>query len=269
MKPIRKVVILAAGLGTRFLPITKAIPKAMLPIGNKPVIQYLVEEVIASGLQEIIIVTGQKEQSIKEHFKREKRAKFLYVREKEALGDGQALLLAQTLIGEEPFAVLFGDDLVDHEKPALAQLLEVYQKTGLPLLLVEQVPKEKISQYGVLKVGKIKDHTMEVRALVEKPASEEAPSDFGIIGKYICTPDVLEALNTAASHPFQGELRLIDGLSLLLKQGRRMLALEVMGKRYDTGTPWGLLEANLAFALKDLELRQKLEKFMGGTGKSD
>lgn len=285
MKPVQKVVILAAGLGTRFFPMTKVVPKAMLPILNKPVIQYLVEEAIASGIREIIIVTGSGKRTIEEHFdpnyelerdlvargkqdllselqKIERVAKFVYVPQIDALGDGHALLCAKELLEGEPFAVLFGDDIIDGPKPALAQLLEVYEKTGTSVLCTQRVPKENISNYGVIGIAAQEGSRLQVASLIEKPTPKEAPSDYGIIGKYICTPDVLEALDRSLSSKPDGEIRLIDGFRTLLSEGKQIFALEVEGQRYDTGTAWGLLEANLAFAKKDQELSLKLKAFL-------
>ena len=285
MKPVQKVVILAAGLGTRFFPMTKVVPKAMLPILNKPVIQYLVEEAIASGIREIIIVTGSGKRTIEEHFdpnyelerdlvargkqdllselqKIERVAKFVYVPQIDALGDGHALLCAKELLEGEPFAVLFGDDIIDGHKPALAQLLEVYEKTGTSVLCTQRVPKENISNYGVIGIAAQEGSRLQVASLIEKPTHKEAPSDYGIIGKYICTPDVLEALDRSLSSKPDGEIRLIDGFRTLLSEGKQIFALEVEGQRYDTGTAWGLLEANLAFAKKDQELSLKLKAFL-------
>lgn len=282
-KPIRKAVILAAGLGTRFLPMTKVIPKAMLPILNKPVIQYLAEEAVASGIEEIIIVTGIGKRTIEEHFdpsyelehdlmkrgkkdlldeiqKIEKAARFVYVRQNEPRGDGHALLCAKDLLGEEPFAVLFGDDIIDGETPALAQLLELYEKTKSPVLCCEKVPMNRISQYGVIEPETIEGREIKVKSLVEKPSAQDAPSNLGIIGKYICTPAVLEALSRSSAGLADGEIRLIDGLRTLLAEGKPIAALEIEGARYDTGTPWGLLEANIAFAKKDPEFKDKLEQ---------
>lgn len=285
MKPIKKVVILAAGLGTRFLPMTKAIPKAMLPIVDKPVIQYLVEEALDSGIQEIIIVTGMGKRAIEEHFDHsyelehelrsrgkldlletmeriEKKARFAYVRQENAHGDGHAILCAKDVLGEEPFAVLFGDDIVDGARPALRQLLDVYEKTGNPVLCVEKVSPENISNYGVIQVKNQDKRHIEVSGLVEKPKAEEAPSEYGIIGKYICTPEVLKNLaESESSHP-DGEIRLIDGLRTHLEKGAQIEAWEVEGTRYDTGTPLGLLQANIAFAQKDPEMKEQLSEML-------
>lgn len=289
MKPIKKVVILAAGLGTRFLPMTKAIPKAMLPILDKPVIQYLVEEALDSGIREIIIVTGMGRRAIEEHFdhsyelehelkKRgkeelleeleriEKKARFVYVRQENAHGDGHAILCAKDILGEEPFAVLFGDDIVDGSRPALKQLLEVYEKTGSPVLCVEKVSDDKLSNYGVIQIEKEGNSPMTVTGLVEKPAPEAAPSSYGIIGKYVCTPEILTHLEESeSSHP-DGEIRLIDGLRTHLEAKGQIHAITVEGTRYDTGTPLGLLEANIAFALKDQENKEALTRLICNKG---
>lgn len=267
IQPLKKAVILAAGLGTRFLPITKVIPKAMLPILNKPVIQHLVEEAVASGITEIIIVTGLGKRTIEEYFDPSYELEhdgvhFSFVHQNEARGDGHALLCARDLLEGEPFAVLFGDDIIDSERPALAQLLDLYKETGAPVLCTEKIPPERISNYGVITPKPMQGgsrKSMVVVDLVEKPSPEKAPSNFGVIGKYICTPMVLEALSRSQSSQADGETRLIDGLRTLLAEGQTLVALEVEGTRYDTGTPWGLLEANLAFAKKDAELREKLE----------
>lgn len=285
MKPIKKVVILAAGLGTRFLPMTKAVPKPMLPILDKPVIQYLVEEALDSGIQEIIIVTGMGKRVIEEHFDHsyelehdlrsrgkldlledmeriEKKARFVYVRQESARGDGHALLCAKEVLGEEPFAVLFGDDLVDGPKPALKQLLEVYEKTGAPVLCVEKVSEENISNYGVIGIEKQEGRQIQINQLIEKPSASEAPSSYGIIGKYICTPDILKSLEISdSSHP-DGEIRLIDGLRTHLENQGALYAWEVEGTRYDTGNQWGLLEANVAYALKNPEMKAKLTEMI-------
>lgn len=284
MKPVKKVVILAAGLGTRFLPMTKAIPKAMLPILDKPVIQYLVEEALDSGINEIIIVTGYGKRAIEEHFDHsyelehelrtrdkldlleameriEKKARFVYVRQEDARGDGHALLCAADVIGDEPFAVLFGDDIIDTETPALRQLLALYEKTGNPVLCTEEVTADRISSYGVIGIKNKDGRSIEVSSLVEKPRAEDAPSLFGIVGKYVCTPEVLIALAQSSAASPDGEIRLIDGLRTHLAAGNAVHAWEIEGRRYDTGTPWGLLEANMAFAQKNADLKARMQEF--------
>ncbi len=285
MKSIKKVVILAAGLGTRFLPMTKAIPKAMLPILDKPVIQYLVEEAYASGIREVVIVTGMGKRAIEEHFDHsyelehelrsrgkldlledmqqlEKNMRFIYVRQEDPRGDGHALLCAKDVLGQDPFAVLFGDDLIDGPTPALSQLLKVYEETGAPVLCVEKVAPEKISNYGVIGFSKQDGRLLTVNQLVEKPEPEQAPSSYGIIGKYICTPEILRALEeSSASHP-DGEIRLIDGLRTHLESTGLLYAWEVEGTRYDTGTPWGLMETNVAFAMKDTNMQTQLKQWV-------
>ncbi len=271
---VRKAVILTAGLGTRFLPMTKAVPKAMLPILNKPVIQYLVEEAIGAGIEEIIFVNGRGSEAIENHFNHsfelehdlkergktdllekiqaiEKQAKFVYVRQDEARGDGHAILCAKHLIEDEPFAVLFGDDIIDGPKSAMQQLMDLYNKTGSPVICAERVPKDKISHYGVVGIGEEDGRQVSVASLVEKPSPEEAPSDLGIVGKYICTAEVLNYLEQAEAGHKDGEIRLIDGFKAMLADGKNISALEVEGTRYDTGNPKGWLEANIAFARKD------------------
>ncbi|MEK7145922.1 MAG: UTP--glucose-1-phosphate uridylyltransferase GalU [Patescibacteria group bacterium] len=278
---IRKAVIPVGGLGTRFLPVTKSMPKEMLPILDKPVIQYIVEEAVASGIEQIVMVTGRGKRAIEDHFDHsfelehnlreqeksellervqalENLAEFIYVRQPRPLGDGHAILCAKNVIGNEPFAVLFGDDLIDGPKPALKQLMEVYEKENAPVICVEKVNGPEISNYGVIDPKNGDGPLIEVKGLVEKPSQDKAPSNWGIIGKYVCTPDIFEHLENAASGTKDGEIRLIDAFRRHLERQGKLFALEVEGKRYDTGHKWGLLEANLAFALKDPELKEKL-----------
>lgn len=282
-RPIRKAVILAGGLGSRFLPMTKAIPKAMLPIVDKPVIQYLVEEAISCGIEDIIIVTGRGKRAIEEHFDHshelahelssrgkteilrkveaiEALASFAYVREKEARGDGHAILCAKDLIGNEPFAVLFGDDIIDHDVPALQQLMNIYEEVNAPVICAERVPMSRIHKYGVIDPEQTANGHTKVLAMVEKPAAEDAPSDLGVIGKYICTPEVLQNLQAANSSQSDGELRLIDGFIRMLAEGKELYAHQVEGTRFDTGNRAGLLQANVAYALKNPELREKIQE---------
>ncbi|MBI5413263.1 UTP--glucose-1-phosphate uridylyltransferase GalU [Candidatus Peregrinibacteria bacterium] len=287
MKKIRKAVFPAAGFGTRFLPVTKAQPKEMLPIVDKPVIQYLVEEAVAAGIEEIIIVTGRGKRSIEDHFdysyeleqtlvergKRElikevrkiaEMAKFVYVRQPQPLGDGHAILCAKEVIGNEPFVVLFGDDLVDSKVPAIGQLIKVYEKTNVPVIALEKIDKKKSKKYGMIESEKSEGRLHLIKNLVEKPDPKHAPSDLAIIGKYVLTPDVLESLEHAGKGK-DGEIRLIEAFRLLLGKVP-FYGYEIEGKRYDTGDKLGFLEATIDYALKRDDvgpgLRQYLKKII-------
>ncbi len=283
MQKIRKAVFPAAGFGTRFLPVTKSQPKEMLPIVDKPVIQYLVEEAVASGIEEIIIVTGRGKRSIEDHFDysfelehtlvekgkngllREVQeipnlAKFVYVRQPMPLGDGHAVLCAKELVGDEPFAIMFGDDIVDYEIPALKQLIDVYEKTGGCVLALEKIDINNSGSYGMIKSKKADGRIHEIEYMVEKPDPKTAPSDLGIIGKYIVTPEIIEALETAKPS-VGGEIRLIDGFENLIKR-QKIYGYEIMGKRYDTGNKLGLIEATIDFALKRKDLGPELKSYL-------
>lgn len=280
---IRKAVFPAAGFGTRFLPATKAQPKEMLPIVDKPVIQYLVEEAVAAGITDIVIITGRGKRAIEDHFDysseleynlvekgkhdllKEVRsiahlANIVYVRQFQPRGDGHAILCAKSVIGNEPFAVLFGDDIVDSTTPAIKQLMNVYDEYEGPVIAVEKVAKEHIHQYGVIKPSAQKGRYYTVEDLVEKPSAKEAPSNLGIIGKYIMTPDIFDALEHAKKGK-DGEIRLIDGLRLL-KQKRPIHAWHIEGTRYDTGDKFGLIKATIAFAMKRPELKKQLTEYL-------
>jgi UTP--glucose-1-phosphate uridylyltransferase len=283
MKKIRKAVFPAAGFGTRFLPVTKSLPKEMLPIVDKPVIQYLVEEAVASGIEEIVIVTGRGKRAIEDHFdysfeleytlvekgkhsllkeirNLEKLAKFVYVRQPMPLGDGHAILCAKEVIGNEPFAILFGDDIVDNKKPALKQLIDVHEKTGTSVLALKQVPKNQVQHYGIVKPASSRGKLHKIEALVEKPAPKKAVSNLGIIGKYVVTPEIFAALEKARpSHG--GEIRLIDGFMQLTKK-QHLYGLELEGKRYDAGNKLGLITATIDFALKRKDLGPPLAKYL-------
>ncbi|MFH1012750.1 MAG: UTP--glucose-1-phosphate uridylyltransferase [Candidatus Peregrinibacteria bacterium] len=263
---IRKAVLPVGGVGTRFLPVTKVVPKELLAIGDKPVIQYLVEEAVASGVEEIIFVISKDKELIRAHFSphpeleafltvREKYdllnkvrpihqlARFHYVYQNEPKGDGDALLCAEELVGHEPFLVLFGDDIVKSDIPAAKQLIDHF--TGKGVIGVQRVPKERVSDYGIVSPGARQGRLFDVEGLVEKPAPENAPSDLGIIGKYVCPPEIFEAIRTAVpSHG--GELRLIDGL-MKLRESQGLLAYVIEGERFDTGQLAGWIAANNAF----------------------
>jgi UTP--glucose-1-phosphate uridylyltransferase len=275
---VRKAVFPAAGLGTRFLPATKAQPKEMLPLVDKPIIQYGVEEAVASGVSNIILVTGRGKNAIEDHFDvsveletfleaRGKRDQldevrkisnlinFAYVRQGEPLGLGHAVLCARELVGDEPFVVLLGDDVIDANPPATRQLIDVFDRVKGPVLAVERVPPESISSYGVIAVDttvNLGPGVYQVRDLVEKPPPEEAPSDLAIIGRYVLTPDIFPAL-AATKSDRTGEIQLTNGLRELLKS-RPIYACEVNGVRHDTGNKLGYLKAMVYFAMKRPDL---------------
>jgi UTP--glucose-1-phosphate uridylyltransferase len=283
---VRKAVFPAAGLGTRFLPATKAQPKEMLPLVDKPIIQYGVEEAVASGIDNIILVTGRGKNAIEDHFdvsvelesfleargKREQLAEirkisnminFAYVRQGEALGLGHAVLVTRELVGNEPFAVILADDVIDAEPPAMKQLIDVFERVGGPVLAVERVPPEDVSSYGVIAVdtsAELGEGTYRIRDLVEKPPRDEAPSNLAIIGRYVLTPDVFPAL-AATKSDRTGEIQLTNGLRALLKS-RPIYACEVKGVRHDTGNKLGFLKAVVYFALRRPDLAEKFSTYL-------
>ncbi|MBI4975609.1 UTP--glucose-1-phosphate uridylyltransferase GalU [Candidatus Peregrinibacteria bacterium] len=281
---ITKAVIPAAGLGTRFLPATKSQAKEMMPIVDKPCIQYLVEEAVASGIKEIIIITGRNKRTIEDHFdfsfeldahlrknkklqalkeleKIEKMAKFIYVRQPVQLGDGHAILCAKELIKNEPFAVLFGDDIYDSKIPALAQMIKNYEKFKTPILALEEVPKEATNKYGIAGIKSKKNNIYEIDSLVEKPAPKDAPSNLSIVGKYIVTPDLLKTLEKAKSHSKDGEIRLIDGMREYIKT-HKIHGCKIDGERFDTGDKLGYLKAVIHFGLKHKDLSKDLKTYL-------
>lgn len=284
---VRKAVFPAAGLGTRFLPATKAQPKEMLPLVDKPVIQYGVEEAMAAGCDQIVMVTGRGKQAIEDHFDvsyelekmLEERGKkdllaivkqisdmmhVAYIRQKEALGLGHAVLTARELVGNEPFAVLLADDVIDAEVPCLKQMMDVFNETQSSVIALQKIDGPAISAYGVIAAkpvpGKREGKLWEVTDLVEKPKFEEAPSNLAVIGRYILTPRVFEIL---ANTPFGkgGELQLTDGLKGLLKE-EKLYGLVFEGKRHDTGDKLGFLKATVEFALKRPDLKDEFGKWL-------
>jgi UTP--glucose-1-phosphate uridylyltransferase len=285
-KKVRKAVFPAAGLGTRFLPATKAQPKEMLPLVDKPIIQYGVEEAVAAGCDQIIIVTGRGKSAIEDHFDvsyelekmLEERGKtdllkivrqisdlihIAYVRQKEALGLGHAVLTARELVGDEPFAVLLADDVIDAEVPCLKQLMDVFTKTQCSVLATQVVEGPGISAYGVLEgkpVPGSNGKLYEVVSLVEKPRAEEAPSNLAVIGRYILTPTVFETLSDIKAGA-GGELQLTDGLRQLLKK-EKIYGYVFEGKRHDTGDKLGFLKATVEFALKRQDLGGPLRQYL-------
>jgi UTP--glucose-1-phosphate uridylyltransferase len=282
-KAIRKAVFPAAGLGTRFLPATKAQPKEMLPLVDKPIIQYGVEEAVASGVDNIILVTGRGKNAIEDHFDvsveletfLEARGKkdlladirqisnlinFSYVRQGEPLGLGHAVLVTRNLVGEEPFAVILGDDVIDAQPPALKQMIGVFEEFQGPVLCVERVPKQDVSSYGIIDAEEIRPGVYRIRDMVEKPPREEAPSDLAIIGRYILTPDIFPALEATVSDR-TGEIQLTNGLRRLLKD-RPIYGCRVDGVRHDTGNKLGFLKAVVYFALRRPDLGQQFSEYL-------
>jgi UTP--glucose-1-phosphate uridylyltransferase len=284
---VRKAVFPAAGLGTRFLPATKAQPKEMLPLVDKPLIQYGVEEAIHSGVQNIIIVTGRGKTAIEDHFDVSFELEHLletrnkkdllatvraisdinvsYVRQKEALGLGHAVLRARELVGDEPFAVILSDDVIDAEVPALRQLLDVYEFYGAPVLALMEVPKDSISAYGVVDAEPVSHHgggdrLYRIRNLVEKPKPQDAPSNLAIIGRYVLTPEVFRSLETIEPGS-GGELQLTDGLKHTLRS-RPIYGYRFEGTRYDAGDKLGFLKATVEFALKRYDLGEAFRAYL-------
>ena len=283
MKKIRKAVIPAAGLGTRFLPATKAMPKEMLPIVDKPTIQYIVEEAVASGVEDIIIVTGKGKRAIEDHFDRTVELEELleskhkieqleevraitnlanihYIRQKQPLGLGHAVWCARRFIGDEPFAVLLGDDIVRGTVPCLKQLMDVYEEFGTAVLGVQNVPQEDVSRYGIVGSVPVRERVSRISQLVEKPSMEYAPSTLAIIGRYILTPKVFDFLEHAEVG-VGGEIQLTDALTEL-NTIEGIMAYEFKGRRYDVGEKLGFIEATLELALEQPELRDPVRKLM-------
>lgn len=270
---IRKAVFPAAGLGTRFLPATKAQPKEMLPIVDKPTIQYVMEEAVASGIQDIIVVTGRGKNAIEDHFDRSIELELMlskkgrsdllevvrrvselvrvcYVRQKEPLGLGHAVLAARGLVGDEPFAVLLGDDILTDKVPALQQMIAVYEKHRCSVMCVKRVPRAEVSRYGVIKGRRLEENLYHIMDMVEKPDVKEAPSDLAVIGRYILMPEIFPLLEKTAPDR-TGEIQLTNALKALLKSKKQMIyALEFQGRWHDAGTILGFLKTTVEFALQ-------------------
>jgi UTP--glucose-1-phosphate uridylyltransferase len=280
---IRKAVIPAAGLGTRFLPATKAQPKEMLPIVDKPTIQYIIEEAVQSGITDIIIVTGKNKRAIEDHFDKSIELEMLlqmkgqndllkivenisnmvdihYVRQKEPLGLGHAVLCAKTFIGDEPFAVLLGDDIVDSQVPALKQLMERYNKVRASIIGCKEVSPADVSKYGIVNFQERYEDLFLVRNLVEKPKVEDAPSTQAIIGRYILSPAIFEILENVQPDR-KGEIQLTEALDLLLEK-EPLYSYIIEGNRYDVGDKFGFLQASIDFAMKRPELRDQLITYL-------
>ncbi len=280
---IRKAVFPAAGLGTRFLPATKASPKEMLPLVDKPLIQYVVEEAVASGVESIIIVTGRDKTAIEDHFDisfeleqllRERGkddelklvraiseiARISYVRQREALGLGHAILQARDFVESEPFAVMLADDIVDSEVPALRQMLSVYEEMNAPVLGTMRVEGEAISRFGVIDAEEVRPGVYQIRDMVEKPPFDEAPSDLAIIGRYVLTPDIFDEIERT-ERGAGGEIQITDAMRSLLKR-RPFYAVRLDGVRHDAGDKLGFLVATVEFALKRSDLAPQFKEYL-------
>ena len=286
---VRKAVFPAAGLGTRFLPATKAQPKEMLPLVDKPIIQYGVEEALDSGVNNIVLVTGRGKNAIEDHFdvsveletfleargKKELLAEIRkvsnlinvsYVRQGEPLGLGHAVLVTKELVGQEPFAVILGDDVIDARPPALRQMIDVFEDVGGPVLAIEEVPHESVSSYGVIDAEEVRPGVYKIRDMVEKPPREEAPSNLAIIGRYILTPDIFPALEeTARERDRTGEIQLTNAMRKLLKT-RPIYGCRVDGVRHDTGNKLGFLKAVVYFALQRDDLSEPFREYLRSLG---
>jgi UTP--glucose-1-phosphate uridylyltransferase len=284
MKKITKAVFPVAGLGTRFLPATKASPKEMLPVVDKPIIQYAVEEAIAAGITELVFVTGRTKRSIEDHFDKayeieaelEARGKTrmlevvrgilpagvtcVYIRQGEALGLGHAVLCAKPIVGNEPFAVVLADDLIDGEPSVLRQMVDMYDYYNCSILGVQNVRREETAQYGIVAASALKDGIHEVNAIVEKPQPQNAPSTLGVVGRYILSPRVFRELENVRPGS-GGEIQLTDGIAALL-QKEQVLAYEFSGLRYDCGSKLGYLKATVEHALKHTEVAEEFRAYL-------
>ena len=286
MVKLSRAVFPAAGLGTRFLPITKAQPKEMLPLVDKPLIQYVVEEAVASGLENLIMITGRGKNAIEDHFDvsfeleriLEERGKpellnivravsdlvhIAYVRQKEALGLGHAILMARDLVNNEPFAVLLGDDIIESETPCIRQMLDVFERYEASVVAIMEVRRDEVSRYGIIKGTPLPNEDgrlFDIQEMIEKPSIADAPSNLAIIGRYILTPAIFEILSQTDTGS-GGEIQLTDGLNRLLAK-ERILAYRFSGKRHDAGEKLGYLKATVEFALKNEELGQEFRTYL-------
>ncbi len=280
---VRKAVITAAGWGTRFLPITRSQPKEMLPLVDKPLIQYAVEEAINSGIEQVVLVTALGKRAIEDYFDRSFELEYFlerkgevkllqemrelsslvnicYIRQKEQLGLGHAILTAKAVIGDEPFAVLLPDDIIDSKVPILKQMVEVYEQYKTNVIAVETVSSQDTTKYGIIEPREISRHIYEVLSLAEKPEPAQAPSNLGVVGRYILMPQIFDVLEVTPPDKNQ-EIQLTDALQLLLKQ-QAIYAYKFDGVRYDAGTPLGWLKATIAFALKRPDIGQELREYL-------
>ena len=280
---VRKAVILAAGHGTRFLPATKAVPKEMLPLVDRPVIQYIVQEAVDAGLTHITIVSAASKRALEDHFDRNfeleqvlesggkvaalrevrrlaEMADIAFVRQKERLGNGHAVLMAKQIVGDEPFAIYFPDDVIVSETPAIRQLMDVYERRGGSVVAVQRLPREEVVHYGVIKPEPLEERTYRVRGIVEKPSVEEAPSDLTTVGRFVVTPRLISILEeTPPSRA--GEIWLMDALDRLAQE-EPIFAYEYEGERFDTGQPLGLLAASVALALAREDIGPAFKQYL-------
>ena len=285
MQPVRVAVFPAAGLGTRFLPATKAQPKEMLPLVDRPLVQYVVEEAKAAGIERIVIVTGRGKTAIEDHFDTsfelekmlEERGKddllamvrgisdlipVSYVRQKTALGLGHAILQARDVVGREPFAVMLGDDIVDASEPCIGQMMRLYEKRGNPVIAIQEVERAETRQYGIVAGEREGERVVRITGMVEKPAPEDAPSNLAIIGRYILPPEIFDILEETAPDA-RGEIQLTSGLATLLER-RPIDGCLFEGKRYDAGDKLGFLKATVEFALKSRDLGGPFREYLNG-----
>ena len=283
MKPIKKAVFPVAGLGTRFLPATKAMPKEMLPILDKPTIQYIVEEASRAGIEDIIIVTGKHKRAIEDHFDNQKElemvledkgktellekvqystelANIFYVRQKEQKGLGHAIYSARQFIGDEPFAVLLGDDIVESDTPAIKQLMEVYEETGNSVIGVQEVPESETHRYGIIDPLSKKERRYEVQKFVEKPEQGTAPSNLAIMGRYVLTPEIFDYLKTQKKGA-GNEIQLTDAIERMNSE-HQVFAYDFIGNRYDVGEKLGFVKTTIEYALKDESMKDELKQFI-------
>ncbi len=280
---VRKAVILAAGYGTRFLPATKAIPKEMLPLVDRPAIQHVVEEAVRAGLEQIIMVTAGVKRAVEDHFDRDvelerwleqkgsgqqagemrrlaEMAEIVCVRQKERLGIGHAVLMARSLVGDEPFALFFPDDIIESEVPAIQQLMDVFYRHGGSVLAVQRLPREELFHYGIIESKPLEERVYQVLGIVEKPPAAEAPSDLATVGRYVLTPAIFPALERTGKGA-GGEIQLTDGIGLLIGE-EPVFACRYEGERFDVGRPLGLLKASLSMALARPDLGPELRRYL-------
>lgn len=279
---VRKAVILAAGFGTRFLPATKTIPKEMLTLLDRPVIQYVVEEALAAGLEQIIMVTSSFKRAMEDHFDRNYELEqaleasrkhdlladvrqlagvdMVFVRQKERLGNGHAVLIAREIVGNEPFAVFFPDDVIFHPVPAIRQLMDVFDERGGTILAVQQVPREQVNKYGVIEPTRVSERLYEVKSVVEKPPVDEAPSNLATVGRFVCTPELIDVLE-ATPPGRSGEIWLMDAFDNL-RRTQKVYAYEYEGVRFDCGQPLGLLQAAVYKGLRHPTIGPDLRSYI-------